>query len=187
VRVWTSANVPEPISVYALQVDEGKSVTSLPVRISDYEPHQSRVVVELWRASFEHGVGIKDHHPIDEQHAHFVEQVVPVNRVRVALDGPAVVAFMASTPESISQLYVRVAHIGQGIGSVLVELAKSESVGSLWLYTFARNAIARRFYERHGFVETGRESGNMWKLEAIRYCWERDPLAATLPVRPTSA
>lgn len=143
------------------------------MRVCDYEPHQSRAVVQLCRASFEHGVGIKDPHPIEEQHAHFVEQVVPCSKVRVALAGTEVVAFMASTPQSISQLYVAVANIGQGIGSVLVELAKSESEGSLWLYTFAQNTNARRFYERHGFVEKERESENMWKLEAIKYCWSR--------------
>ena len=144
------------------------------MRIADYEPHHARALVGLWRASFEHGVGIKDHHPIEEQRAYFFDQVVPSNRVRVALDGPDVIAFMASTPESIAQLFVSVSYIGQGIGSQFVNLAKSESAGSLWLYTFVQNANARRFYERHGFVETARESENMWKLEAIRYGWQRD-------------
>lgn len=143
------------------------------MQIVDYEAHQSRAVVELWRASFEHGVGIKDHHPIEEQHAHWVERVVPVSRVRVVVAGQEVLAFMASTSESIAHLYVRVGSIGQGIGSALVKLAKTESAGSLWLYTFARNTNARRFYERQGFVETERESRNMWQLEAIRYHWKR--------------
>ena len=141
------------------------------MQIRNYEPNQARAVVELWRASFEYGVGIKDHHPFEEQHAHFVDEVVPSNAIRVMVDGQDVVAFMASTPESIAHLYVRVSNMGQGIGSRLLELAKAESVGSLWLYTFARNMIARRFYEHHGFTETERESQNMWQLEAIRYSW----------------
>jgi ribosomal protein S18 acetylase RimI-like enzyme len=135
-------------------------------------------VVELWRASFEHGVGIKDHHPIEEQLAHFVEQVVPNNSVSIALEGQDVVGFMASTPEFISQLYVRVASIGQGIGKRLLQLAKSQSSGSLWLYTFAQNRNARGFYEHHGFFEVERESENMWKLEAIKYVWRRAESAA---------
>ena len=143
------------------------------MQISDYSPHQSWAVVRLCRASFEHGVGIKDHHPIEDQHAHFVEQIVPNTRVRVVLSGNDVVAFMASTHDSISQLYVDVNHIRQGIGSELIGMAKAESSGSLWLYTFAQNTNARRFYEHHGFVETERESENMWKLEAIRYCWQQ--------------
>ena len=143
------------------------------MQITDYHPSQAQAVVEMWRASFEHGVGIVDHHPISEQMAYFHSEVVAKNRVRVVLDESGVVAFMASTPESITQLFVRVADIGRGIGSRLMELAKAESGGSLWLYTFARNTRARRFYERHGFIEIERESENMWKMEAIRYEWVR--------------
>jgi ribosomal protein S18 acetylase RimI-like enzyme len=141
--------------------------------IRPFEPQQARELVALWRASFEHGVGVKDHHPIEEQLAYFVEQVLPNNSVRVVVDGSELVAFMASTPESVSQLYVRIANIGQGIGSQLLALAKAESAGSLWLYTFAQNHHARRFYERSGFREVERESQNMYKLEAIKYMWRR--------------
>lgn len=101
------------------------------IEVADFEPHQADEVVRLWRASFEHGVGILDPNPIEQQLRAFVEEVVPSNRVRVALQGPTVV------------------------------------------YTFARNANARRFNERHGFHEVERESGNMWKLEAIKYEWFR--------------
>ena len=143
------------------------------IEVADFEPHQADEVVRLWRASFEHGVGILDPNPIEQQLRAFVEEVVPSNRVRVALQGTTVVAFLAARRDSISHLYVRVQNIGQGIGSRLLALAKEESGGSLWLYTFARNANARRFYERHGFHEVERESGNMWKLEAIKYEWFR--------------
>ena len=141
--------------------------------IRPFEPHQAQELVALWRASFEHGVGIRDDHPIEEQLAYFVEQVLPHNFVRVVIDGSELVAFMATTPESVSQLYVRIANIGQGIGGRLLALAKAESTGSLWLYTFAQNHNARRFYERKGFREVERESQNMYKLEAIKYVWRR--------------
>lgn len=143
------------------------------IRIADFEPQLADELVRLWRASFEHGVGIRDHHPLAEQMAYFVEQVVPNNAVRVALDEHGLAGFIASTPESVAHLYVRVASIGQGIGGRLLRLAMAESCGSLRLYTFARNLRARGFYEHHGFVETGRESENMWKLEAIRFRWQR--------------
>lgn len=127
----------------------------------------------MWRASFEHGVGIKDENPIEDQRRFLLHEVVPRNTVRVVKDQGLVVGFMASTPASIAQLYVRVEYIGQGIGTRLLTLAKAESRGSLWLYTFARNLNARRFYEHHGFTEAGRESANMYKLEAIKYVWSR--------------
>lgn len=152
---------------------EGPKVAT-QVHIDDYRPPDARAIVEMWRASFEHGVGIVDHHPIEDQLAYFLEGVVPGNRVRVARTGDEIVAFMGTTPESVSQLYVRVSRIGQGIGTRLLDIAKAESIGRLWLYTFARNAAARRFYEHHGFRETERESENMWKIEAIRYEWVRE-------------
>ncbi len=146
--------------------------------ISDFSAHQTDDVVRLWRASFEHGVGITDHHPIEDQRRFFLEQVVPNHRVRVALADAAVVGVVASTPASVELLYVKVERIGQGVGSRLLAQAQQESCGSLWLYTFACTANARRFYERHGFREIERESENMWKLEAIRYQWTRSEGAA---------
>jgi ribosomal protein S18 acetylase RimI-like enzyme len=89
------------------------------------------------------------------------------------LAGSELTGFIASTPHSIACLYVAVSHIGRGIGTQLLQLAKSESAGGLWLYTFARNAGARSFYERHGFVDTGHGLDNMWNLEDIKYVWSR--------------
>jgi GNAT superfamily N-acetyltransferase len=148
------------------------------MNITHYEHAHARALVEMWRESFEHGVGIKDPNPIEAQLGFFLGEVVPNNRVRIAVEGSEVVAFMASTPESIEHLYVRVQNIGQGIGSRLMALAKSESTGSLSLHTFAQNKSACRFYEHHGFAEVERESGNMWKLEAIKYQWVRQESAA---------
>jgi ribosomal protein S18 acetylase RimI-like enzyme len=148
------------------------------MNITDYDPAFARQIVEMWRSSFEHGVGIKDPHPIEDQLGFFLGEVVPNSRVRMVLKGEELVAFMASTPESIEHLYVRVKNIGQAIGSSLVALAMAESTGSLSLHTFAQNKNARKFYEHHGFAEVGRESENMWKLEAIKYVWARRESAA---------
>ena len=145
------------------------------LHIRDFEPPDTRPLVELWRGSFEYGVGITDPHPLQEQQAFFESRVLPENRVRVALLGATLAGFMASTPESIAHLYVAVPLVGRGIGSRLLALAKAESSGSLWLYTFARNANARAFYERHGFADTGHGFENMWNLEDIRYVWSRPP------------
>ncbi|MGE5337001.1 MAG: N-acetyltransferase family protein [Gemmatimonadota bacterium] len=148
------------------------------VRIEDFQPHEARALVEMWRASFEHGVGIRDPHPIEQQIEFLFGNVVPAFRVRVARRGGDIVGFLASNPESISQLFVRVADIGQGIGSRLLDIAKDESSGRLWLYTFARNTHARRFYERHGFraIEFGFEP--TWQLDDVKYLWVKGEGAA---------
>jgi RimJ/RimL family protein N-acetyltransferase len=45
------------------------------------------------------------------------------------------------------------------------------SAGSLWLYTFARNERARRFYERNGFVAVAFGYEPFWQLDDVRYEW----------------
>jgi GNAT superfamily N-acetyltransferase len=148
------------------------------MRVIDYEPSRAREIVELWRASFEYGVGIKDPYPIESQLEFFLREVAPHCRVRLSVEGAELLGFMASTPSTLDHLYVRVSNLSQGIGSCLLELAKSESSGSLSLHAFAQNHRACRFYEHHGFKEVERESKNMYKIEAIKYVWLKAESAA---------
>lgn len=148
-----------------------------PLHIRRFEPADLGELLPMWRESFEHGVGISDPHPLEEQAAYFREKVLPDHRVHVAWQGGRLAAFCASNQDSIAQLYVRVGLIGQGIGSRLLGLAQDESAGSLWLYTFARNARARRFYERHGFVVVAQGFEPMWQLEDVKYQWSKSAAA----------
>ena len=154
------------------------------LRLEEFREEHVKELVPMWRESFEHGVGIKDPHPLAEQEQYLVGKLVPSNAVRVAFLGEVIVGFVAATPESVSQLYVRKGFGRRGIGSFLLDWAKSQSGGSLWLYTFARNEVARAFYERHGFVITARGFEPSWKLDDLRYEWvtiERPPTASARP------
>jgi ribosomal protein S18 acetylase RimI-like enzyme len=79
----------------------------------------------------------------------------------------------AARRPSASGVYVAPGWTGRGIGSRLIELAKSRRPGGLDLYTFQVNAGARRFYERQGFVEVARGDGsdNEEGQPDIRYAW----------------
>lgn len=143
------------------------------VQVAEFDPAVTDELVRLWRASFEFGVGITDPHPIDEQVHHFRTQVVPHNRVRLAWAGSELVAFMASTPRTVTLLHVAVAHVRRGIGSTLLRLAQQESSGTLSLFTFARNERACRFYERHGFTVAARGFEPFWQLDDVQYVWAR--------------
>ena len=142
-----------------------------PVELIPYEPRHLDALIPRWRASFEAGVGVIDPNPIEEQRDYFLSEVVTRNRVRVAVCGRELVGFIAATPESIAQLYVFPGFQRQGLGRRMLQWAKNESCGSLWLYTFSRNARARAFYERNGFqpIEFGFEP--TWGLHDVKYFW----------------
>ncbi len=146
--------------------------------VQAFQPQQAPALVAMWRASFEHGVGVKDPHSIDEQVAYLLQHVAPMSRVRVAMQGARIDGFLASTPACVVQLYVRVESIGQGIGGALLRLAQAESTGRLELFTFARNTRARAFYEHHGFKATAFGFEPTWQLEDVKYEWVRDGASA---------
>lgn len=128
-------------------------------------------LVQMWRQSFEAGVGVVEPHSLHEQRDFLRTQVVPNYAVRVAKLQDQIVGFVAADPESISQLYVHIDHQRLGIGRSLLEWAKDQSAGSLWLYTLARNEGAQHFYERHGFKVIERGFEPQWQLEDIKYQW----------------
>jgi GNAT superfamily N-acetyltransferase len=138
-----------------------------------YDARHIEPLIPMWRASFEAGVGIVDPHPLADQRQYFLREVLPHNRVRLALLGDELVGFVAASAQSIAQLYVRVGFQRQGIGARLLHWAKEQSSGSLELYTFARNAGARAFYERNGFVAVAHGFEPHWQLDDVKYQWIR--------------
>lgn len=128
-------------------------------------------LLPMWRESFEFGVGILDPHPLAEQRAYFLSEVLSKHTVKVAVLDGRLVGFVAASSGSIAQLYVKVGSFRQGIGSQLLEWAKAQSEGSLWLFTFARNQRARRFYEHHGFRAVAFGFEPTWRLDDVRYQW----------------
>lgn len=74
----------------------------------------------------------------------------------------------------IEQLYVLPDCQGRGAGSALLAVAMAQS-DELELWTFQRNARARRFYEAKGFVATKKTDGseNEEREPDVLYRWER--------------
>lgn len=141
------------------------------VTLAPWDPARLDELVPMWRASFEAGVGIVDPHPLDGQRDYFVREVLPRNEVRLALDGNHLAGFVAASRESVAQLYVRVDRRRGGIGTRMLDWAKAQSGGSLWLYTFARNREARSFYAHHGFREVAYGFEPFWQLDDVRLEW----------------
>lgn len=148
------------------------------VELGDFDARRLDELIPMWRESFEAGVGIVDPHPLTEQRRYFLDRVLPNYHVRLALLDEQLVGFVAACPESVAQLYVRVGWQRRGIGTRLLTWAKSQSAGSLWLYTFARNHGARAFYARHGFVEVEHGFEPTWQLDDVRLQWSAPQTAA---------
>ena len=144
-----------------------------PVELTPYRPEFRERLVDLWRASFALGVGAPVPNPRDDHLRYFDEHVLVETHVHLALRDGEPVGFGAFTPESVMQLYVHVDHLGQGIGTRLLDLAKADSHGRLWLYTFVTNTHAQRFYERHGFDVVERGFEPVMQLGDLRYEWRR--------------
>jgi len=90
-------------------------------------------------------------HSDDEMRQWIAGYLLPTLDVWVAEAGGAIVAMMAMEGDSIEQLYVAPPSQRRGIGDALLKLAKKVSPVRLRLYTFEKNAPARRFYEARGF------------------------------------
>jgi ribosomal protein S18 acetylase RimI-like enzyme len=144
----------------------------MPIDIHPFDPASTDEVLWLWRRSFEHGVGVIDPSPtLDGIKGYFSAEILPTHSVFVAKEQAQIVGVVAHHPESVGALYVRVDCIGRGIGSRLIDHAKAASSGSLWLYTYARNARARGFYAKHGFTEIAYGFEPFWKLDDVKLSW----------------
>ena len=135
-------------------------------------------ITDVFLASFAATYQFPLAHTNEQVRQWIADTLVPTEEVWVATVRDEVVALMALSAEMIDQLYVSPAWKGRGIGSRLIELAKSRRPGGLDLYTFQVNAVARRFYERHGFVEVARGdgSGNEEGQPDLRYAWRPAPI-----------
>jgi ribosomal protein S18 acetylase RimI-like enzyme len=92
------------------------------------------------------------------------DTVLPTEQLTVAVAGGAVVGFLAVRERDditwITHLYLLPSHVGQGIGSSLLERALASERRPVRLYAFQQNEAARRFYERHGFVAIAFSEGS---------------------------
>ena len=76
----------------------------------------------------------------------------------------------------LHSVYVAPGRTGGGIGTLLLDLAKSLRPHGLGLWVFETNHGARRFYARHGFVEVRRtdgrgETGNEEQEPDLELAW----------------
>ncbi|WP_128926034.1 GNAT family N-acetyltransferase [Bradyrhizobium guangxiense] len=113
-------------------------------------------------------------HTPDEDRWFYRERVFPTRRVWGRFDGDELCGIIAFRDGWGEQLYVLPVAQGRGVGSELLDIAKGAS-DRLELWTFQRNAAARRFYEARGFklIEETDGARNEEREPDARYCWRR--------------
>ena len=92
----------------------------------------------------------------DDEVRHYIGDIlIPHTQVTVPVLDGRIVGLMALKREDglgwVEQLYIHPDAVGQGLGSQLIEQAKSSLGPPIRLWTFQQNSGARRFYQRHGF------------------------------------
>lgn len=98
----------------------------------------------------------------------------------VAEVGGAVVGYVRMTETWLDDLYVAPSYAGEGIGTALLDLAKSRRSDGFCLWVFESNTPAREFYARRGLMalEHTDGEGNEEKAPDVRMAWPgRDPVA----------
>jgi len=106
----------------------------------------------VYRASFDERLPwLSGLHTPDEDRRFYQEHVFSACTVWGAFESGTLVGSIAFREGWIDQLYILPCAQGRGIGTALLNVARSDAE-NLSLWTFQRNAAARRFYEQHGFV-----------------------------------
>lgn len=114
-------------------------------------------------------------HSADEIHGWFTGLVGSdgTRETWVAEQAGELSGYLVLDPEWLDSLYVRPDLVGRGVGSVLLDLAKSLRPGGFALWVFESNERARRFYARHGLWELERTDGsaNEERCPDVRMAW----------------
>jgi ribosomal protein S18 acetylase RimI-like enzyme len=117
-------------------------------------PDEAGAVVQVWytstRVAYPY-LPLEQARSLDDYERFFRDKILPDCDVWVAVERGAVQGMMAIRGSYLDRLYVRPEQQRRGIGSALIERAKTLSPQGLELHTHQQNAQARTFYERHGF------------------------------------
>ena len=113
-------------------------------------------------------------HTPEEDQWFFRERVFETCEVWGAFDGAAMRGIIAFREGWIDQLYVLPTAQRRGVGKDLLQVAQN-AFDRLQLWTFQRNAPARRFYEARGFALIQQTDGarNEEKEPDALYLWIR--------------
>ena len=150
-------------------------MTGLGLSIRQLELADMDAAAGVHRAAFDHALPwLTGLHTPDEDRWFYRERMFKTCTLWGAFDRDVITGMIAFRDDWIEQLYVLPEAQRRGVGTELLDVAKRASK-RLQLWTFQRNARARRFYEARGFMLTEETdgSGNEEKEPDARYLWTR--------------
>ena len=110
-----------------------------------------------------------------EIRAFVICEMVPAQETWVAVANGRIVAVLVLGIDMVDQFYVAPDNQRHGVGDAMLAHAKHLRPAGLGLWTFQRNAPARRFYEARGFVAKQFTDGAtcMEREADVLYEWHR--------------
>jgi len=145
-----------------------------PVLIRNYCAADRESVMDIWYDGW-HSIapGLVHPHSRPEWRERWVSQIVPTHEIAVAAAENEVLGFVTFNPQTseLSQLFTRLPELGRGIGGMLINWVKNRCPAGVYLYTLEINHRSRRFYEKHGFRESGLSTNALSGLPTVRYEW----------------
>jgi GNAT superfamily N-acetyltransferase len=150
-------------------------MTGSGLSIRQLELADMGAAARVHRLAFDHALPwLTGLHTPDEDRWFYRERMFRTCTLWGTFDRDVMTGMIAFRDDWIEQLYVLPEAQGRGIGTELLGVPKGASE-RLQLWTFQRNAKARRFYEARGFIlaEETDGSGNEEKEPDARYLWTR--------------
>ncbi|UNZ18194.1 GNAT family N-acetyltransferase [Streptomyces sp. 891-h] len=135
----------------------------------------ARPAADVWLRSYAAALPtVRCAHGEDDVRDWFARVLIPQYETWVAVTGSTVVGLLVLKGNELKQLYLEPPWRGRGLGDRFMALAKQQKPDGLSLWTFQVNGPARRFYQRHGFIEAERTDGqrNDEREPDVRYVWQ---------------
>ena len=146
----------------------------MAVAIRPYREEDRAAVAKLWLDSWRStGLPIARLNTETGNYDRIGRELAAGWRVYLAWDEERLVGFLALKPatQCLDQLFVSPEAQGQGIGRLLLDVAKDRLPNGLWLRTAADNRRARRFYERNGLRPSEEQTHPSLGHRTIIYRW----------------
>jgi putative acetyltransferase len=149
-------------------------IRRLLVIIRKYSEADMDAIIDIWYEGW-HSIDAKLVHPQSkiEWRDRWVSQISPKHEIVVAESDNEILGFVTLNPETaeLSQLFTRLPEQGRGVGSALINWVKNRCHKGVYLFTLEINYRSRKFYQEHGFRETGLSTNAISGLPTVRYEW----------------